>query len=469
MSKRLLPVILLSLMCCTGLGPQQAGSSSETSTKGFVAGLIVDTSGAPVKQAHIALYSCTETPVISDSADYSGSSDENGTFSLANVDSGLYFIEITDADSATGYVNKIHVSAKDTVSIIEKMLSLATVRGELDRSILDKYPGVKVCLPEVRRSVDIDENGIYQFRKVVPYSYTMIVLDNGVSGPVSLYSKEINVHPGGLELLRTADSLEKYILRVYKLQEAESQEFNGNDYRVSKFWSNWAGRDSILLTPEKNAYLSSSFDGSRDAQMSIKAAGDRKGLYLLIEIYDDQFMPALTKDSVPVWLTDAVDISIDTLGSESVLAATESGYTGSNQVSALTKTSKQFQVWNGVLVSPSRFRYTAFFNYSGIVSSMIVDFEAISQNEGVLIEILWIDQMRKVQEWFIPWSALHLNGVPCAGKRLALASGYNDVDYDNTAAPDMLRWRTEGIFISAKNDSMPDPWGDLKIDLDFPY
>jgi hypothetical protein len=79
--------------------------------------------------------------------------------------------------------------------------------------------------------------------------------------------------------------------------------------------------------------------------------------------------------------------------------------------------------------------------------------------DGLCIEVIWLDERTRVQEWFVPWSQYGKGGV-ARGRRggsveLALILGYNDADGDLQPEefPDRLRWK-----------NLCDPWCGQLID-----
>ena len=73
-----------------------------------------------------------------------------------------------------------------------------------------------------------------------------------------------------------------------------------------------------------------------------------------------------------------------------------------------------------------------------------------------------IDSLRRVQEWFLPWSELGREGEPAVGARLAFAPAYNDSD---GGPRKQLCWidNTSPWAFSARSEDLPRGWGDIEI------
>ena len=93
-------------------------------------------------------------------------------------------------------------------------------------------------------------------------------------------------------------------LCVYRLDAIEESQFSDGDGLVSAFWSDWAGRDSALLTTDSHSHSTRNYwSGLDDAQLVVKAAGTPNALYLCVRVADNHWTPGFRVfDFATLWL-----------------------------------------------------------------------------------------------------------------------------------------------------------------------
>ena len=241
---------------------------------------------------------------------------------------------------------------------------------------------------------------------------------------------------------------------------------------VASFWyTDWATRDYIDMNTANNSYPGrNGWTSWTDAEMWVYAAADQYGLYMYVLVEDNVFVDPTTDD----WFWDGTDACIDLMSSDSIIAA---GPTADILVNTawnfgLTFTSQQFQVWVGAASShPTGMKYNfydpAYFDWT-YNDVNIADLPG--QYNGMQVAVVNIDETHKAQQWFIPWTALGVTGLPVgasvAGKRFAYESGYNDVDAATATGADVkcLRWLKGDPFgpgtSVAANEAF---WGNIQV------
>ena len=130
------------------------------------------------------------------------------------------------------------------------------------------------------------------------------------------------------------------ILAVPYLQSNETSKFSANDGIVSPFWNNWSGRDSILMTRGNCSYPGhDQWSGDLDANVTVKAGADDRGLYVYFNVEDNVFLDPVNDDVH----YDCCEIFLDALTADSISKV------GADQLAnqawgwVLTLTSQQFR------------------------------------------------------------------------------------------------------------------------------
>jgi hypothetical protein len=97
-----------------------------------------------------------------------------------------------------------------------------------------------------------------------------------------------------------------------------------------------------------------------------------------------------------------------------------------------------------------------------MVFNRITAIAELARVHGMQIRYVRLDSLRRVQEWFIPWSEVGVPEEPQVGARLAFAPAYNDSD---GGPRKQLCWigNTSPWVFSARSEDLPRGWGDIEI------
>jgi hypothetical protein len=268
--------------------------------------------------------------------------------------------------------------------------------------------------------------------------------------------------------------LTDYRLISYALSAEEEALFSYTDGTRSAFWAMWdssANLDFIYESPYTHGVSTSllGFEGEEDCNLQVRSAYGDNGLYLYLEVEDDQFLDkgALVPDSEAInepglnaeWMNDAVDFVIDRYSSEEQKEEDLYLTMGDQRTASYVQIQYRF----GGQAGPSPVvRYSCFDPaWTGVGDP--IKYSHLSVNElyamGILFEVIVLDPYTKCQEWLIPWAQVGsgLPGKPEMGKKIAFITGYNDIDVGEARA-DILRWKNKcDAYCNSDN------WGDLEF------
>jgi len=275
----------------------------------------------------------------------------------------------------------------------------------------------------------------------------------------------------GKEISATAPDPEDSILVAYGLNSSMEKQFSSTDNKLSEFWELFdSAKDRVSLTQRKNGANGAAFNFvlTHDCNMVVKAAYGADGVYLLLEINDDNDVAwpndFVGNENEQFYLNfDAVDLLTDSRSIEVISDPANRDQFVSGSF-GLTFTTRQYQVACGIegdrptgfkraLSDPWDF-YGSYYTFSEAQSRF-----------GIQIENVKTDYFYKAQEWFIPWSEYGggLSGEPEAGTRLAFTAGFNDRDQGEHFPPGVT---SSGGSVKASNAlrwiGNTDPWGSNK-------
>ncbi len=272
----------------------------------------------------------------------------------------------------------------------------------------------------------------------------------------------------GKEIACTAPDPGDSILVAYGLSSEMEAQFSSTDNRASDFWELIdEERDRNILMQRSNAAEGAAFNFvlTHDCNMVVKAAYGADGVYLLLEINDDNDVAwpneYVGTEREQFYLDfDAVDLLTDSRSVREICSPE-----GRDQFVSwsfgLTYTTRQYQVACGTGDSrPTGFKRALSdpWDFYGTYYT----FEEAGALFGIRIENLKTDYFYKAQEWFIPWSEYGggLAGEPDAGTRLAFTAGFNDRDEGEHFPPGV---NSSGGTVKASNAlrwiGRTDPWG----------
>jgi endo-1,4-beta-xylanase len=261
-----------------------------------------------------------------------------------------------------------------------------------------------------------------------------------------------------------------HILLAYGLTADQEKTFGIDPRAVSAFWHGIDdSHDHIFMDQRNNNREGSTFSAvnTRDAELLVKAAHSARGLYLYFEATDNQFLnydPTLNS----YFNTDCLSVLLDSKPS-SVILDPNNAHNYLMQDWGLYLSTVQYQIAFGNDAPPLMFR----FNY-GDPWDMNFKFETFANARAQKgIEVRWVklDRFHRVQEWFIPWTAIgqpgDVSAEPAVGTRLAFAPSYVDRDQggEDPGTPKTLVWidHTSPWSFSATQGDPPKGWGDLEI------
>jgi len=272
----------------------------------------------------------------------------------------------------------------------------------------------------------------------------------------------------GKEISSTAPDPEDSILVAYGLTSQMEAQFSAADNKLSGFWSLIdEGHDRNILKQRSNAARGAAFNFvlTHDCNMVVKAAYGADGVYLLLEINDDNDVAwpneLVGTENEQFYLNfDAVDLLTDSRSIEEI-SSPEGKQMFVSRSFGLTFTTRQYQVACGIEGDrPSGFKRALSdpWDFHGTYYT----FEEAESQFGIRIENIKTDHFYKAQEWFIPWSEYGggLAGEPEAGTRLAFTAGFNDRDEGEHFPPGVT---SSGGTVKASNAlrwiDRTDPWG----------
>ncbi len=275
----------------------------------------------------------------------------------------------------------------------------------------------------------------------------------------------------GKEIFGTLPDPQDSILVAYGLSSQMESQFSSSDQKISAFWALIDDqRDQLQLKQRTNAANGAEFNFvlTHDCNMVVKAAYGADGIYLLLEINDDNDVvwpnELVGTENEQFYLNfDAVDLLTDSRSVEEISDPANKNQFVSRSF-GLTFTSRQYQVACGIEGNrPNGFKRALSdpWDFYG----KYYTFEEAQSQFGVQIENIKTDYFYKAQEWFIPWSEYGggLPGEPAAGTRLSFTAGFNDRDEGEHFPPGVT---SSGGSVKASNAlrwiGKTDPWGSNK-------
>ncbi len=274
----------------------------------------------------------------------------------------------------------------------------------------------------------------------------------------------------GKKISSTAPDQADSILVAYGLTAEMEAQFSSSDDKLSEFWNKYDELDSNVLTQRNNAKRGAGFNFvlTHDCNMVVKAAYGADGVYLLLEINDDNDVAwpneFVGTENEQFYLNfDAVDLLTDSRSIEEISDPAHKDQFVSRSF-GLTFTTRQYQVACGIKGNrPTGFKRALSdpWDFNGTYYT----FNEAQENFGILIENVKTDYYFKAQEWFIPWSEYGggLSREPEAGTRLAFSAGFNDRDQGEHFPPGVT---SSGGSLKASNAlrwiGSTDPWGSNK-------
>ena len=296
-----------------------------------------------------------------------------------------------------------------------------------------------------------------------------------VSEPQVQYFKGLKTNAGSMNVGKVVSwagfDPDDSILVAYGLTGEMEARFSSSDQQVSDFWKFMDGNhDRISLRQRSNAAPGASFNFvlTHDCNLEARAAYGADGIYLLIEINDDNDVAWPNQfegtEKEQFYLDfDAVDLLTDSRSVDEICDPAQRDQFVSRSF-GLTFTTRQYQVACGTEAErPDGFKRALSdpWDFYGTFYT----FEEAQSRFGIQIENIKTDYFYKVQEWFIPWSEYGggLAGEPAAGTRLAFTVGYNDRDEGEHFPPGV---NSSGASVKASNAlrwiGATDPWGSNK-------
>ena len=275
----------------------------------------------------------------------------------------------------------------------------------------------------------------------------------------------------GKEIHCTAPDPGDSILVAYGLTGEMEAQFSASDNRVSPFWELIdEDKDRNILKQRTHAGGGAAFNFvlTHDCNMEVRAAYGADGVYLLLEINDDNDVAWPNRftgtEKEQFYLEfDAVDLMTDSR-SVAAICSEEGKDQFVSRSFGMTFTTRQYQVACGTEGErPAGFKRALAdpWDFHGTFYT----FEEAMKRFGIEIENIKTGPFHKAQEWFIPWSEYGggLEGEPDAGTRLAFTAGFNDRDQGEHFPPGVT---SSGGVVKGSNAlrwiGRTDPWGSNK-------
>ncbi len=272
----------------------------------------------------------------------------------------------------------------------------------------------------------------------------------------------------GREISCTVPDHGDSILVAYGLTSGMEAQYSSADGRLADFWDLIdEQKDRNILRQRTHAAEGAAFNFvlTHDCNMTVRAAYGADGIYLLVEVNDDNDVAwpnefAGTENEQFYLDFDAVDLLTDSR-SVAEICSPEAKKTFVSRSFGLTFTTRQYQVSCGTEDSrPLGFKRALAdpWDFHGTYYT----FQEARKWFGIQIENIKTGYYCKAQEWFIPWSEYGggLEGEPEAGTKLAFTAGFNDRDEGEHFPPGVT---TSGGTVKASNAlrwlGRTDPWG----------
>ncbi|MEW6041119.1 MAG: carboxypeptidase-like regulatory domain-containing protein, partial [Elusimicrobiota bacterium] len=148
------------LSCSSPDGPDTAGTGSKAGNA--LTGCVYQHSGIPVKNAHVLVIPANYHPIKDETSVLLYTlADTLGQFTMFNIPSGLYNIELTSKDSSMKFfLHDISINSNDTTVISDTLENVITVKGYIEQSA-DIKVLARVFIRGTSNYGAIDSLGIY--------------------------------------------------------------------------------------------------------------------------------------------------------------------------------------------------------------------------------------------------------------------------------------------------------------------
>jgi hypothetical protein len=270
-------------------------------------------------------------------------------------------------------------------------------------------------------------------------------------------------------------AVEVPMFTAYQLTDHQEASFDTSAANAaSPFWSEWnvRGIRNLHLVPFQEKIFENKFDDEYDAQMVVKAAWGKKGVYLLCDVIDNDFAGPITENS---WGNDAVDMFIYRQPAGELLSHPKKYFP--NPQNGLIpdmiqlnyafgkdgpRDSVAFCHQNSPLLNITAEKKNDAFLYEGAPVPFL------AQKYGIRVRTIKFDRHHRAQEWVIPWNIINTAwkiAPPGKNTRFAFCITYNDVDTNQQQFanqtdmwPKRLSWGGR-----AKPYDQRKAWGDIVL------
>jgi hypothetical protein len=267
------------------------------------------------------------------------------------------------------------------------------------------------------------------------------------------------------------------VVKSYKLRPELAASF-ARDGAISPFWRSWdvanaganVAMDYIDMTTTQNAWVTGggSFSGPDDAALIVRSAYGANGLYLYLEVHDDNWQQPAGYE------TDALDFLLDKMNSQAIRDCSPFDcYISPSFGWSLTYYSIQYQISIGGGSVPSNIRINYFDGAAMFWPPEGTPMADLATTYGGMnVDVINVSANVKVMELYIPWTWVGTSGgvgsMPAEGADIAFAGGYNDLDAgQSTSARTALRWKEKDPFNTCNDMTPPhdycDAWGDIQV------
>ncbi|MGV3617311.1 MAG: hypothetical protein ACO1SV_18445 [Fimbriimonas sp.] len=243
-------------------------------------------------------------------------------------------------------------------------------------------------------------------------------------------------------------------LAAHPLTPEQEARIGGSESPDPEFWGTVG--EQTRMTPANAAAGGPDFRDEKDAEVSVRAAWGKAGLYLYFAVADDHWTTAPADHTLVEY--DALDVLLDGR-SPAEIWREPTGRSFANAGWSLSTTTIQIQSpTQGPLV-----RYSAadIFEWRAFV----LPYLELQNLRGIRIRRARVGD-RFVQEWTIPWSqvgATGLQGTPAKGTRIGFGMGYNDADEPNVPSK-QLRWNKTSPWRQSAAQGRNVTWGEIRLE-----
>ncbi|MDZ4693843.1 MAG: hypothetical protein SGI86_01755 [Deltaproteobacteria bacterium] len=242
------------------------------------------------------------------------------------------------------------------------------------------------------------------------------------------------------------------------LTERQASSFVGADGKASAFWQGLNTAPTVMRpSTHTNRDGRDEFRGDKDAEVALRAAHSDKGLYLLIEVRDDEWSPVFKASGYP-HAYDALEIMFDSHSSQQISACGQKCRPAALAKWDLTDKTRQLQFWTDPRIDALKFLYSEPDFFPGHEMKFA---QVTRDHDGLTVDRFSAGRTVRTAEIFVPWAQLGIDArSQKPGSRFAFTVSYHDNDTrrDNPYMINTLRFANHGNPFSGAGY-----WGDIML------